>query len=135
MQSVPLAWSVLCSGLGDSIRRWTQLPALGPVKPEYVPDRTQSDRQSQVWEGSSCSIHDYTLQTNSRRLPSIICKDNRCTLNTKENALKMFWPKNYLFIRKEENCVRLVEILLPNFFINTDSLPTEFMWKIYISYI
>lgn len=63
---------------------------------------TQSDRQSQVWwERNSCSIQDYTLQSNSRRLPSIIYKGNRCTLNMKENALKMFWPKSYLLIRKE----------------------------------
>lgn len=102
MQSVPLARrSVLCCRLGDSMRRWTQLPALRPVKMEYVPDK-YSDRQSQVWwERNSCSIQDYTLQSNSRRLPSIIYKGNRCTLNMKENALKMFWPKSYLLIRKE----------------------------------
>lgn len=44
MQSVPLARrSALCCGLGDSIRRWTQLPVLRPGKTECVPGRTQSD--------------------------------------------------------------------------------------------
>lgn len=74
----------------------------GATKEGICPDRTQiCPRESQVlWERSSCSIQDYTLQTNSRRLPSIICKDNRCTLNIRENALKMFWPKKFLLIRK-----------------------------------